>query len=185
MYLWTHHTYPIVHRYYDFNHISPLHRYYYTWHHLCLLHATLIHGYTISLDIIIAYICIVVPWNSMHSYFMFLHRCYIDSPVCMHWLSLYSCCVDHYLYYMNDCYMDIIVFPLLILIFPLLDIWDVDIWCVELCATWTKAMGATSRIPHLPFFVSRYLVSCYQQSSCPIIVLHVPCTVLIFIYCVV
>jgi len=64
-------------------------------------------------------------------------------------------------------------------VIPLLDMWIVDIWYVELSATWIKATGATSRIPHLPFLVSRYLVLCYQQSSCPVIMLHVPCTVLV------
>ena len=39
--------------------------------------------------------------------------------------------------------------------------------------------GATSRIPHLLFSVSRYLVICYQQSSGPLIMLHVPCTILV------
>ena len=43
--------------------------------------------------------------------------------------------------------------------------------------------GATSKIPHLSFHVSRYLVSCYQQSSFPIIVLHVPCTILVLELC--
>jgi len=36
---------------------------------------------------------------------------------------------------------------------------------------------ATSRIPHLLFLISRYLV--YHQYSCHVIMLHVPCTVLI------
>jgi len=39
--------------------------------------------------------------------------------------------------------------------------------------------GATSKISYLLFLVSRYLLSRYQQNSCPIIVLHVLCTVLI------
>ena len=71
------------------------------------------------------------------------------------------------------------LFPVLRLIFPLLDMWAIDMRCVELSATWIQATGATSRIPHLLFPVSRYRVSCYQQSSCPIIVLHVSCTVLV------
>ena len=39
--------------------------------------------------------------------------------------------------------------------------------------------GAISRIPHLLFPVSRYLVLCYQPSSGPVIMLHVPCTVFV------
>ena len=93
-------------------HVSLLHRYwdsrhYYRmfvnhWYTDTLLHWILLHGY------------------SVHSYFMFLHHCYIDSPVYMHWLTMYSCYMDHGLYY---CYMDIPMFslqdchPLLIWIF--------------------------------------------------------------------
>ena len=65
------------------------------------------------------------------------------------------------------------------MILPLLDMWAVDMWCVELSATWIKVTRATSRISHLLFRVSHYLVSCYQQSSRPVIVLHVPCTILV------
>jgi len=55
---------------------------------------------------------------------------------------------------LHDC------FPLRILIFSLLDMGAVDMRCVELGAMWVHAMGATSRIPRLLFFlVSRYLVS--------------------------
>ena len=175
MYLWTHHTYPVEHRYYYFNHISPLHRYDYTWHHLCLLHASLIHRYTISLELSLHIFVTSFPGYATHSYFMFLHHCYIDSLVYMHWLSMYSCCIDHGLYYW---YMDIPVFPLHDC-FPLLDMWTVDTWCVELSATWIKVTGATSRISHLSFLVSRYLISCYQQSSCHVIMLHVSCIILV------
>jgi len=28
-----------------------------------------------------------------------IHHCYIDTPVYMHWLSMYSCYMDHGLYY--------------------------------------------------------------------------------------
>jgi len=64
-------------------------------------------------------------------------------------------------------------FMLLILIFPLLDMWAGYMRCVELGAMWVHATGATSRIPHLLFPVSRYLVICYQQSLGPVIMLHV------------
>ena len=141
-----------------------------TWVH----HFTIYH-YILSVHIFVS----SFPRYSIHSYFMFSHHCYKASPVYMHWLSMYFCCIDHGLYY---CYMGIPVFPLHDC-FSLLDMWTVDIWCVGLSATWIKATGATSRIPHLPFLVSHYLVSCYQQSSCPVIVLHVPCTVLVLIHC--
>jgi len=72
------------------------------------------------------------------------------------------------------------LFPVtIILIFPLLDMWAVDIRCVKLSATWIQATGATSKIPHLLFPVFRYLVSCYQQSSCPFIGVYVSCNVFV------
>jgi len=81
--------------------------------------------------------------------------------------------------------MNIPVFPLhvsfllLILIFPLLDMWAVDMRRVKLSATWVQASGVTSWIPHLLFPNSYYLISCYQQSSYSVIVLHVSCIVLV------
>ena len=60
---------------------------------------------------------------SVHNYFIFLYHCYIDSLVYMCWLFLFSCRMDHYSYYMVNCYMYIPVislhdcFPLLILIY--------------------------------------------------------------------
>jgi len=79
---------------------------------------------------------------SVHNYIMFIHHCHIDSPVYMRRLFLYSCCLDLCSYYMNYCYMDILVFslndsfPLLILISLLLDMCDVDMRCVKLSAAW-------------------------------------------------
>ena len=98
-------------------------------------------------------------------------------------LFLCSCHMDHHSYCMSYCCMYIPVFllhdcfPLLICL--LLDTWAVDMRCVKLSATWISATGATSRIPHLLYIVSRYLVSWYQQSSYPIIVLIVPCSILV------
>jgi len=100
------------------------------------------------------------PRYSMHSYFMFLLHCYIDSSVYMYWLSIYSCCIDHDLYYW---YMDIHVFPLhdyfllLIFIFLLLDAWAVDMRCVK---------SHISCFPLSCFMLSKELMFCY----------HVTCT---------
>jgi len=101
---------------------------------------------TISLNDVISYICIIVTQivctRLYHLHTSQLHR----SLVYMCWLFLYSCCMDHCSYYMDYWYMDIPVFPLydcfplLILIFLLLNMWAVDIWCVELSATWIKTM---------------------------------------------
>ena len=125
-------TYPLSHRYYYFNHISPLHRYYYTWHHWCLLHVSLIHEYTNSLDTVI-----IVTWMLCTQLIMFVYHCYMYSLAYMHVLFLYSCHMNHRSYYMYYCCMYIHVFllhdyfPLLILLFLLLDIWAVDMCCME------------------------------------------------------
>ena len=80
----------------------------------------------------------------------------------MHWLSMYSYCINHGLYY---CYLDIFVFPLhdcfplLILISPLLNMWAVDMRCVE-------SHIYCSRFPLSCFMLSTELRSCY----------HVTCT---------
>jgi len=122
---------------------------------------------------------------SVHSYFMFLYHCYIDSPVYMHWLSLYSCCMDHFLYYMNYCYMDIPVFPLhdcfslLILISRLLDMWNIDMRCVKLSATWIQQWGhllnstsLASRCPLSYFMLVTELMSCYRVTC----IMHCTCS---------
>ena len=142
IYLWTYHTYPVSHRYYYFNYILPLHRYYYTWHQLCLLPVPLIHRFHWYTDTPIHWIpSSSLPGCSVHSYIIFVYHCYMYSLVYMDLLFLYSCHVDHFSYYMDYCYMYITIFPLhdciplLILIFPLLDMSAVDMWCVELSAT--------------------------------------------------
>ena len=79
--------------------------------------------------------------------------------VCLlHGSWIYSCCIDHGLY---DCYMHRHVFSLhdyfllLILIFPLLDTWAVDMRCVE-------SHIYCSRFPLLCFVLSTELMSCYR-----------------------
>ena len=122
---------------------------------------------------------------SVHSYIMFTHHCYTFSPVYMHLLFLYSCYMDNCSYYMYYCSMYFLVFPLHdyfllpILIFPLLDMWAVDMRCVKLSATWIQVTGPPLESHISCFPVSCYLILCYQQSSCPVIVLHVSCTVLV------
>ena len=106
-------------------------------------YTNMLHGYT----------------NMLHGYTDMIHR-YTD----IHWYT----CIDYiyvFLYFLpviplHDC------FPLLLLIFSLLiisllDMSVVDTRCVELSATGISATGATSRIPHLLYIVSRYLVLCY------------------------
>jgi len=93
-------------------HVSPLYSYCYTWHYYFLFMS---HWYTDTLFHWIPWFHIFVPslhGYSVHSYIMFIHYCYMDSPVYMRWLFLYSCCMDHYSYYMDYYSIEIPVFPL-------------------------------------------------------------------------
>ena len=154
-----------------FHVISPLHRYqdsrhdYYMfvnyWYADTLLHGIPLYGYSVHV----------------------LHYCYVYSPVYMHWLSMCSCYMDHGLYYswiflysryidhclchMDYCYMSSSscipvtwLFPVLILIFPLLDTWVVDMRCVKLSVAWVQVTK-----PPLEFHISCFsfpIVSFYQ-----------------------
>jgi len=68
---------------------------------------------------------------------MCMTHCDINSPVYMHCLCIYSCHINHRAYCMYYCCMYLPVFPLhdyfplLILLFPLLDTWAVDMRYVE------------------------------------------------------
>ena len=161
-----------------FIYVSLLYRSCYTRHYSFMF---MYHWYTDTLLHLI--LCFHIFVSSLHGYSIyryikFIQPCYKDSLVHMHWLFLLSCRMGHYSYYMNYCYMYIHTFPLHDC-FSLLDMWVVDMRCVELSTTWIQAMGVTSRIPHLLFSIFCYLVLCYQQSSCPGIVLNVPWTVLV------
>ena len=138
--------------------------------------------------------------NMLHGYMDMIHE-YTNihwytciDYLCIFLLQVYSCqpitClfpIPLLIFSLHDCFSLLILIyitgheciSLLILIFSLLEMSVVDTRCVELSVTWISATGATSRIPHLLYIVSRYRVSWYQQSSCPIIILLVPCTVLV------
>jgi len=120
------------------------------------------HRYMDSQHIIVTHACMV-------SLFLF----YV-SPFILHVLLLhaYSCIPVTYCF-------PLLLLIFLLLIFSLLDMSVVDTRCVELSATWISTTRATSRISHLLYIVSRYLVAWYQYSSYPLIVLLVPYTVLV------
>jgi len=117
----------------------------------------------------------------VHSYIMFTHHYYIYLPVYMHWLdyfyilviwiTVHSTCIIGACIFLYSRYMIISRYWY----------WYSHSWtrvllnmrCVKLSATWIQATGATSRIPHLLFLVSHYLVIYYRQSSCHVSVLHV------------
>ena len=197
-------------------HASPLHRYWQSWHYYCMI---VNHWYVETL----------VHWRplhvySVHSHYMLLHDGDIDTRVDMHWLPMYSCCMDHDLYYG---YMAIPGFPLywtlfmlhgfsayhcykcmygfsILVIWILVHITCIIVPCYRIHVIWLFPVTdmnipvtghesywyAICGIPHLlfPLYcsryivpVSRYIVLCYQQSSGPVIMLPISCTVFVLV----
>jgi len=125
---------------------------------------------------------------SVHSYIMFTHHCYIYSPVYMRWLFMYSGHMDHHSYYMIYCCMYIHAsplhdyFPLRILIFLLLNMWAVDMQCVELSATWIQVIGPPLEshiycflFPVILFYAinrAHVLLSCYMYHALYLFLIH-------------
>ena len=99
-------------------------------------------------------------YRSVHSYFMFLHHGYIDSPVYKHWLYMYSCCMDHGLYYY---YMNIPVFHNCILVLILIFCY----WIRELLIC--DVQNPTS-------MVFRFPLSCFMLSTELMSYYHVTCS---------
>jgi len=62
----------------------------------------------ITLNTVISYKCITITWVLLVH--ILIYHCCVDSPVCMLWLSLSSCCPSHCSCYMIYCYMNIHVF---------------------------------------------------------------------------
>ena len=160
-----------------------------------------LHGYFSTLDTVFH----INTCYTGHSHFISMYHCHTNT-VCMpamivfvfplHWtlfmlhgllLHEYSCIPVTWLFSVTD----IDIYCYWTWMHP---VTDIDILIIGHVTCWyamcgTKchvdpSHGATSRIPQLSFPIFRYLVSCFQQSSCHIIVLHVPCTVLILIHCV-
>ena len=111
---------------------------------------------TTSQKTVISYIVIIVTWilgiSLLHMHVWFLYSRHMDP-------------CSYYMYYCSmlspySCYM-IDWFPLLILLFPLLDTWAVDMRYI---------------VP-----VSRYTVLCDQQSSGPVILWPVSCTYIVYL----
>jgi len=154
-----------------------------------LLHWILLHGY------------------SVHYYFLFMSHWHTDTLIhgipSLHILlsSLHGCSVHSYIMFTYHCYTCMSYFYILVIwitvhiacIFSIPVAWlffvtDIPVtgyvsyWYV-MCETKChvdQATRATSWIPYLLFPISRYLVICYQLSSGPVIMLHVPCTILVF-----
>ena len=126
-----------------------------------------LHGHCSSLDMVLHVTLTTVItcmsdtqiWYRDYCYTNMLHvytdRIHGYSLVYMHCLFIYilAPCIFLPIIPLHD------RFPLLLLIFSLLDMSVVDTQCVELSAKWISATGSTSRIPHLLYIVSRYLVS--------------------------
>jgi len=105
---------------------------YYTWRTSLHILISSLHGFSIHNHLMFSHHC--YTW---HLYSMFMTHCSMYSLVYMHCLLLYSCHRDHRSYCMYSYCMYLPVFsvheyfPLLILIFPLLDMRAVDMWYVE------------------------------------------------------
>ena len=127
----------------------------------------------------------LLHWILLHGYFVHCYSCSYNTVTrftCIHTLIVSVFLLHGSLFLLHDyimysCYMTIFCYWNR---YDTLVIEHECCWyamcgnkcCVEL------SHGTTSRIPHLLFPASRYLVSWYQQTSCPIIILHEPCTVL-------
>ena len=145
-----------------------------------LLHVreSLIHWYASTLDTVL---CAVTSCSYTD----------IDVPVYMHWLSSPVTWIMEYL--MNHGYSCILVILIIVyvtwiivivtwvfrpvfLLHDYVPFWDwySRYWTCELliCDVWNP----TSIVP-----VSLYPILCYQLSSGPVIMLHVPCTVLVLV----
>jgi len=136
-----------------------------------LIHVPRIYRYTNSLDTVISYIGIIVTWmldtQLYHVHISLLHIFTgIHALIVSIFLSYGSPYILHVLLlHVSSCIPVTWLFPVI----------DIDILIIRYMSCWY----AMCRIPHLLYIVSRYLVSWYQQSSCPIIVLLVLCTVLV------
>ena len=116
------------------------------------------------------------------------------------WIFLDSRYIAHCLYYMDYCYMSSPSCNPVTWLFPVTDI-DIPVtgheccwyivscywygyprywtWELLICDMWTP----TSIVPVSRYIVpvSRYIVLCYQQSSGPVIMLPVSCTVVVLV----
>ena len=148
--------------------MTPLHIYYHTWHLLCLLHASLVYGYTISLYTVSAHIYIIVPlildaqllhvltpllYKLTGLHVLIVYVFLLHRPWFILLLHGYSCIPVTWLFLVTDNYIPV----------------------TRYVSSWYAMCG----ISHLLFPVSRHLILCYQHSSCPVIMLHVSCTVLV------
>ena len=147
------------------------------WHG-SLLHVDELHWYTdIPMHGLSHFTWLLHSWHgwSVHSYVMFSYHCYTCMS-CLHIPVTHACMVSLFLSYGSSFILHVLLFhviPVFLLYdcFPLLILYS-RYWIHELliCDMWNP----TSIVP-----VSRYRVWCYQQSSCHVIVLHVPYPVLV------
>ena len=113
-------------------------------------------------------------------YFMYLYTCYTD-PV-LHWMLYEFRCIHaliiliFLLHGLLNTVHDCILYPWYG--YDISVTGHVSCWCA-MCETkyYVDLSYGGHLNPTSPVFVFSYFVSCYQQSSFPIIVLHVPCIV--------
>ena len=109
---------------------------------------------------------------SIHNYLMFTQHCDICSP---------HECTCMYCFYLLVIWITVHITCVIVPCYPCLPIiWLCPVTAIVIPVTgYISCWYAMCGIPHLLFPDSRCRVLCYQPSSCYVIVLHVPCTVLV------
>jgi len=139
------------------------------------------HGYTSSLDTVISYIDIIVTWMPdtllSHVHTSLLHM--LTTWVYMHVLFLSSCHMNHCTYYMYYCSMLSLYSSYMIVSCYWYGYSRHWTWELLICDMWNP----TSIVPVSRYIVpvSRYIILCYQQSSGPVLMLPVSCTVFVLV----
>jgi len=133
-----------------------------------LIYASPIYRYTNSLDTVISSIGIIVTW------ILYAQLFHVFTPLLYSLTGLHVLII--YVFMLHRSW-----FILLLHGYSCRPVtWLFPVTAIDIPVTgYMRCWYAMGGIPHLLFFVSRYPVLCYQQSSCPVIMLHIPCTVLV------
>jgi len=134
-----------------------------------ILHGLLLHIYVSlvhGLSHVILLVVIIVTWilgiSLLHMHVWFLYSCHMDPR-------------SYYMYYCamisSSCYMIVSYYW-----YGYSRYWT---WELLICDMW----NSTFIVPVSRYIVpvSRYIVLCYQQSSCPVIMLHISCTIFVLV----
>ena len=169
----------VMHWYHHYTDTVVHWTWYYIIHWPLLVHVLVIHRYVTRL--IATHICStgtrIYPFTEYRMSYSCYHR-YMDARytvmLCLHITVTHACIVSIFLSYGSTVYIACIFRFSCYMIISRSWYWISCYWIHELliCDVWNP----TSIVP-----VSRYPVLCYQLSSGPVIMLHVPCTVLVLV----